>query len=72
MTPYANQSGRSAVVAYCIEDNAIIVEFKGRRRYCYTDRSAGHANVEHMKQLARAGRGLGTFITRNLRDDYER
>lgn len=72
MTRYMNLSGNSGVVAYEIEATAILVEFKQQHHYRYSYTSAGAANVEHMKQLAKSGRGLATFIAQNVRDLHER
>jgi hypothetical protein len=72
MERYANQHGRSGVLAYEIGPEAIEVKFANGEVYRYSYRSAGRERVERMKALARAGRGLSTFISRHVRDDYER
>jgi hypothetical protein len=41
------------------------VKFKGGDVYTYTDQTATAPVVAEMQQLARAGRGLSTFIARN-------
>lgn len=64
MKPYRNLSGKSGVVAYRIGPDFVDVEFKGGARYRYSHRSAGQEQVEAMKLLAAAGRGLSTFISR--------
>jgi len=69
MKRYENLSGNSGVVAYEIGDGWIIVEFEGdasatARRYRYTAASAGAHAVSEMQRLARAGRGLATFVSR--------
>lgn len=70
MKRYANASGHSGVTAYEIRPDAITVAFRDGGVYRYTYASAGRDNVERMKLLAAAGRGLSTFITRSVRDRY--
>ena len=73
MTRYLNLGGDSGVEAYEIGYDYITVYFaKAARGYTYSYRSAGHANVETMKQLARNGHGLNSFINRYVRYLYER
>ena len=71
MKRYRNLEGHSGVVAYDIGPEAIAVKFSGGDTYDYTYRATGRARVETMKALAEAGRGLSTFISRYVRDDYE-
>ncbi|AWV03374.1 hypothetical protein ACJ51O_24860 [Burkholderia pyrrocinia] len=70
MERYANRSGNSNVVAYAIEQSSIKVQFGDGSIYLYTSQSAGTANLEHMKQLAKAGQGLNSFIVRVVRKGY--
>jgi hypothetical protein len=74
MKPYKNLSGHSGVVAYDITNDAIHIVFRDgdEPNYLYDAASAGRANLEAMKRLALAGRGLSTFISRNVRDGYAR
>lgn len=72
MQSYKNDSGESGVVAYAIDTGSITVEFAGGERYLYTDASAGAANIARMQLLARAGRGLSTFISQVVRAGYAR
>ena len=73
METYKNLGGDSGVVAYEISSDRITVEFKGSSRlYVYSYASAGRNNVEQMKTLARSGRGLHSFIMRNVKDLYEK
>ena len=71
MKRYTNLSGNSGVFEYDIGPDFVRVKFLGSSTYLYTYRSAGVENVEHMKRLAKDGRGLATFITRRVRDAYE-
>ncbi|WP_331842468.1 hypothetical protein [Ralstonia solanacearum] len=70
MERYANRGGESNVVAYEIEQYSIKVQFGDGSIYLYTSQSAGAANLEHMKQLAKAGQGLNSFIGRVVRKGY--
>ena len=72
MQRYGNQSRESGVVAYDIDAGQIIVQFRNGDRYLYTEDSAGAANIAKMQELARAGRGLSTFISQHVHDRYAR
>ncbi|RYF14221.1 MAG: hypothetical protein EOO30_18905 [Comamonadaceae bacterium] len=64
MKRYRNLSGKSGVAAYDAAPGRIVVVFREGERYTYTDASAGARQVALMQELARAGRGLCTFIAR--------
>ena len=70
MVRYKNVSGTSGVVAYETGRESIAVEFEDGAIYLYTYRSAGRSNIESMKSLAAAGRGLSTFIARSVHKAY--
>jgi hypothetical protein len=74
MERYKNLSGDSGVESFEIGPDFIEVQFHDRPSYMYTDQSAGRDNVEQMKHLARAGRGLSTFISQHpgVRHGYVR
>ncbi|MFS2016897.1 hypothetical protein ACEN88_10000 [Massilia sp. CT11-108] len=72
MQRYGNQNRESGVVAYDIDAGQIIVQFRNGDRYLYTEDSAGAANIARMQDLARAGRGLSTFISQHVHDRYAR
>ncbi|SOY48686.1 conserved hypothetical protein [Cupriavidus taiwanensis] len=63
MEPYRNLSGQSGVVAYELGPDHIRVQFDNGRVYTYDYQSTGRGNVEQMKRLAAAGRGLCGFIS---------
>jgi hypothetical protein len=65
MKRYRNLSGNSGVAAYDDRPGAILVRFTGGDTYKYTDASAGPEVVAEMQRLARAGRGLSSYIARN-------
>ena len=72
MEPYRNLSGTSGVSAYEIGPDHITIEFTDGTMYLYTYASAGKDNVERMKGLAQAGRGLSTYISTTVGKLYER
>lgn len=65
MNPYANLSANSGVSAYELDPGRIVVEFRNGDTYEYNETSAGKAAIETMHRLAKAGRGLSTFIARH-------
>jgi hypothetical protein len=72
MKPYLNLSGDSGIVAYSIGADFIRIRFRGSEEiYTYSHASAGRGNIQEMKRLARSGKGLATFISREVRDQYE-
>ena len=70
MDIYRNLGGDSGVLAYEIETDAIKVKFRDGWIYTYNNGSAGFGNIDQMKRLAHAGRGLNSFITRVVRNAY--
>lgn len=70
MKRYKNLAGDAGVTAYDIGGDSIDVQFGDEWVYKYTYESAGRSNVEHMKKLAAAGRGLSTFISTVVKDGY--
>ena len=72
MPPYGNRNGESGVRYYELGEQSITVTFSGGDTYLYTYRSAGRQNVETIKKLAQAGEGLSTFISRKVKDKFDR
>lgn len=73
MQKYSNFSGRSNVESFEIGENFIVVKFyRTARTYRYSYMSAGQINVENMKRLALAGRGLNAYINKHVKFEYER
>lgn len=70
LQPYRDLSGHSGVVAYRLGADWIEVQFEDGGLYRYTAASAGAEAIAQMKQLARDGRGLATFIVRHVRQAY--
>jgi len=48
----------------------ITIQFGSGKPYTYSYESAGKANIETMKQLADSGRGLNSFVMRNVKKLY--
>lgn len=72
MPRYKNLSGDSRVVSYENTPDSITLTFEDGSRYLYTFASAGRADIDRMKALAEAGKGLGTFVARQVRGAFER
>lgn len=70
MTMYGNQAGNSGVLSYETGPDSITVRFVFGGTYVYSVASAGPANVQRMKELAAAGRGLSTFISTEVKERY--
>jgi hypothetical protein len=72
MKRYRNLDGKSGVTAYECGDGFIRVRFVNGDVYEYTDEATGSGHVANMQQLARAGLGLATYVSRFVHDDYAR
>ncbi len=70
MERYRNQNGNSGVTFFKILPDAIVVQFKNQSTYLYNTMMPGSDHVENMKQLARSGKGLATYISKYVRDKY--
>lgn len=70
MERYKNLGGDSGIVAYSIEEGAITVQFSDGWCYLYNNQSAGAENIAELQRLARAGRGLNSFIVKVVRKGY--
>jgi len=70
MEIYGNLGGDSGVVAYEFDSASIRVKFRDGWIYTYDYESTGQINVERMKTLASAGRGLNSFISRVVRKNF--
>jgi hypothetical protein len=71
MENYKNTKGHSGVTGYEISANSITVVFNNDTAYRYTYKSTGKKAIEKMKQLAKTGRGLSTYISQNVREAFE-
>lgn len=72
MTRYKNLSKDSKVARYHLAKDAVTVVFADHSVYIYTNQTAGPETISKMKSLALAGKGLGTFISSNLKDRFLR
>ena len=70
MQRYKNLEGHSGVVAWQEAPGARAVKFVNSDVYIYSDESTGRVTVAQMAALARAGRGLSTFISRYVSERY--
>ena len=71
MERYLNLSGGSGVTDYELGADFIRVRFRGGVTYRYGRVRPGQHHVDRMKAYAVAGRGLGTYISQNVRNLYE-
>ena len=71
MTPYKNLSEESGVLAYEIFSEGIRVQFIGKDIYYYSYDAPGAEHVEKMKELAEKGRGLATYISQHIRENFD-
>lgn len=70
MRSYEDSSHASGVSAYEAGDDFIVVRFKSGDTYVYDYESTGRDAVETMKRLAASGKGLSTYISREVKGDY--
>jgi len=70
MERYRNFGGDSGVYAFEIGADSIKVQFSDGAIYLYNYASAGSYNIEQMKNLARRGDGLNSFINTTVRKGY--
>ena len=70
MKRYRKAGGESGVTAYETADDKIIVVFDDMV-YEYTYKKPGPQHVEAMKKYAEAGEGLSTYISQNVKTEYE-
>ncbi len=70
MSTYANLGGNSGIVSYETGSDSATVTFHDGSSYLYNYAATGQNNVEQMKSLAKAGKGLNSFISINIRKNY--
>jgi len=68
---YADTDADSSVDSYEVGADYIRIRFTDGSIYLYTYASAGEANINQMKTLAKAGSGLNSFIMNNVKYEYE-
>lgn len=69
MQAYNDKSGNSGILAYEIGPDFIKVKFKFGT-YLYNYESTGRETVEQMKNLAKTGNNLNTFINQHVKNRY--
>ena len=68
-----NGGENSGVFAYEILDDAVILQFTNDNFfYLYDYTKPGKVHVETMIELAKAGKGLTTYVNKNVRVNYKR
>jgi hypothetical protein len=69
---YQHLDGDSGVTFFECGPDFIRVQFRNGATYVYDHARPGTQHVEHMKELARAGKGLSTYISQFVRSAYAR
>jgi len=72
MTRYSNYGGDSGVSYYEYGADYINVKFSTGKIYTYSYSSANIHHIEKMKTLADQGRGLNSYIMKNVKNDFVR
>ena len=72
MQPYRNLTSNSGIEAFDILRDGIKMRFVNSGTYLYDYHVPDHTRVEEMKQLARAGRRLSTYIAKFVAEYAER
>ncbi|MEK2646315.1 hypothetical protein [Bdellovibrio sp. BCCA] len=67
---YGNLSENSGVIAFEINEDSIAVQFIDGSIYLYNYQRPGRKHVEEMKRRARSGKGLSTYISQHVRENY--
>jgi len=70
MTPYTNLGGDSGIASYQTGTTSITIEFNTGAVYLYDYHKPGSLHVKRMKSLAKAGRGLNSYIGMYVRSNY--
>jgi hypothetical protein len=71
MEHYQNKSGKSPITKFLIEDEKITVWYDDDTSYSYSYARAGQPIVEKIKELARSGEGLATYISQQAKFLYD-
>lgn len=70
MKTYLNINGNSGILAYDISGDDITLQFEDHSVYLYTYAKPGKKHVEEMKKLAKAGKGLCTYVNQYVKEKY--
>jgi hypothetical protein len=69
---YGDGRSEIGVTRYMMEWDAIHVQFHDERVYVYDANKPGVGAVQEMQRLARAGKGLSTYISQHVGNRYAR
>jgi len=72
MEKYKNLAGNSPIILFEITETAIEIEYEDGHIYRYSYIQPGKKAVEKMKELAKQGTGLCTYINQFVRKKYEK
>ena len=70
LQPYATRGQAAGVRAYALLPGGLLVQFQSGEGYLYDETSPGPKHVQRMSELAIAGRGLSTYISRYVHQRY--
>ncbi len=71
MEHYQNKSGKSPITRFLIEDGKITVWYDDDTSYSYSYARAGKPIVDKIKELAKSGEGLATYISQHAKFLYD-
>ncbi|MGN6417912.1 MAG: hypothetical protein ACTHMC_10500 [Pseudobacter sp.] len=71
MEHYLNKSGTSPITRFKIEAQKVTVWYNDDTSYTYSYARAGQPIVDRIKELAIAGEGLATYISRQAKFLYD-
>ncbi|WWT39397.1 virion structural protein [Microcystis phage Mel-JY01] len=69
---YQNKGKNSNVLQYEIGKTFINITFDGIIAYTYSYKKPGENHVKEMKKLAKLGKGLRSYIHKNVNSNYEK
>lgn len=70
--PYAEDGHDTGVVAYSFDKDSITLFFHEGWYYLYDRDKPGAGHVKKMKELAKQGYGLSTYISQHVRENYRK
>jgi len=72
MQQYSGDEHDTGVAAYNLDADSITVLFKEGWYYLYDAKKPGIGHVKKMKELAKQGSGLSTYISQHVRENYQK
>lgn len=70
MERYKNTNGNSGIAFFEIKSDSIIIQFTNNSAYLYNEAVTGSRHIKKMKELARSGKGLATYISKYVKNKY--